>query len=154
MFSLPSPSHLYNVCYVLYKTSHLLISRCSHAVTAKKCKNLEVQLMVSSTNCSNPSKWHYPLHLLAVRKLVDGLIKTAFYFSVLGVSVRSYIELPFYTKYLLIAAYLASYNPAHTDRRFFTKQGRRGISNRAKAAAKGKKSNTQLTGTTVYMGAA
>ena len=87
--------------------------------------------------------------LLGVRKLVDGRIETAFYFSVLGVSVRSYIELPFYTKYLLIAAYLASYNPAHTDRRFFTKQGRRGISNRAKAAAKGKKSNTQLTGTTV-----
>lgn len=110
--------------------------------------------MMSSTNCSNPSKWHYLLYLLVVRKLVDGLIETAFYFSVLGVSVRSYIELPFYTKYLLIAAYLASYNPAHTDRRFFTKQGRRGISNRAKAAAKGKNSNTQLTGTTVYMGAA
>lgn len=64
----------------------------------------------------------------------------------LGVSVRSHMELPFYAKYLLIAAYLASYNPAHTDRRFFTKQGRRGLSNRAKAAAKGKKSNTQLTG--------
>ena len=92
--------------------------------------------------------------LLGVRKFADGLIETAFYFSVLGVSVRSYIELPFYTKYLLIAAYLASYNPAHTDRRFFTKQGRRGISNRAKAAAKGKKSNTQLTGTTVYRGVA
>ncbi|XP_068750638.1 origin recognition complex subunit 5-like isoform X1 [Montipora capricornis] len=63
-----------------------------------------------------------------------------------GVSVRAHIELPFYTKYLLIAAYLASYNPAHTDRRFFTKQGKRSLSNRAKAAAKGKKSNTQLTG--------
>ena len=92
--------------------------------------------------------------LLGVRKFADALIETAFYFSILGVSVRSYIELPFYTKYLLIAAYLASYNPAHTDRRFFTKQGRRGISNRAKAAAKGKKSNTQLTGTTVYRGVA
>ena len=94
--------------------------------------------------------------LFGVRKFADGLIETAFYryFSILGVSVRSYIELPFYTKYLLIAAYLASYNPAHTDRRFFTKQGRRGISNRAKAAAKGKKSNTQLTGTTVYRGVA
>ncbi|KAL9961950.1 hypothetical protein ACROYT_G030994 [Oculina patagonica] len=63
-----------------------------------------------------------------------------------GISVRSHIELPYYAKYLLIAAYLASYNPAHTDRRFFTKQGRRGLSNRAKAAAKAKKSNTQLTG--------
>jgi len=63
-----------------------------------------------------------------------------------GTSVRSHIELPYYAKYLLIASYLASYNPAHTDRRFFTKQGRRGLSSRAKAAAKAKKSNTQLTG--------
>lgn len=31
------------------------------------------------------------------------------------------MELPFYSKFLLIAAYLASYNPAHTDRRFFMK---------------------------------
>ena len=64
----------------------------------------------------------------------------------LGFSVRSHMELPYYAKYLLIAAYLASYNPANTDRRFFTKQGRKGLSNRAKAAAKAKKSNTQLTG--------
>ncbi|KAJ7388423.1 Origin recognition complex subunit 5 [Desmophyllum pertusum] len=63
-----------------------------------------------------------------------------------GIPIRTHMELPFYAKYLLIAAYLASYNPAHTDRRFFTKQGRRGLSSRAKAAAKGKKSNTQLTG--------
>ncbi|KAK7071439.1 Origin recognition complex subunit 5, partial [Halocaridina rubra] len=31
------------------------------------------------------------------------------------------IELPYYSKFLLIAAYLASYNPARTDRRFFIK---------------------------------
>eukprot|EP00058_Branchiostoma_floridae_P011778 XP_002597266.1 hypothetical protein BRAFLDRAFT_260887 [Branchiostoma floridae] len=31
------------------------------------------------------------------------------------------MELPFYSKFLLIAAYLASYNPARTDRRFFLK---------------------------------
>lgn len=31
------------------------------------------------------------------------------------------MELPFYSKFLLIAAYLASYNPARTDRRFFMK---------------------------------
>lgn len=67
-------------------------------------------------------------------------------FLSIGISVRSHMELPYYAKYLLIAAYLASYNPAHTDKRFFTKQGRRGLSSRAKAAAKAKKSNTQLTG--------
>ncbi|CAB1346019.1 unnamed protein product [Coregonus sp. 'balchen'] len=30
-------------------------------------------------------------------------------------------ELPYYSKFLLIAAYLASYNPARTDKRFFLK---------------------------------
>ena len=73
------------------------------------------------------------------------VIHGSVFFSI-GISVRSHMELPYYAKYLLIAAYLASYNPAHTDKRFFTKQGRRGLSSRAKAAAKAKKSNTQLTG--------
>ena len=59
---------------------------------------------------------------------------------------RSHVELPFYSKYLLLAAYLASYNPAKTDRRFFTKQGQRNMSKRAKLAAKADRSNTQLTG--------
>ncbi|XP_030853310.1 origin recognition complex subunit 5-like [Strongylocentrotus purpuratus] len=36
-------------------------------------------------------------------------------------SARAHVELPFYSKFLLIAAYLASYNPARTDRRFFSK---------------------------------
>nr|XP_002740279.1 PREDICTED: origin recognition complex subunit 5-like [Saccoglossus kowalevskii] len=36
-------------------------------------------------------------------------------------SLRSSVELPYYSKYLLIAAYLASYNPTRTDKRFFSK---------------------------------
>lgn len=36
-------------------------------------------------------------------------------------SLRTKVELPFYSKYLLIAAYLASYNPAKSDKRFFCK---------------------------------
>ena len=31
------------------------------------------------------------------------------------------MELPYFSKFLLIAAYLASYNPAKVDRRFFAK---------------------------------
>ncbi len=31
------------------------------------------------------------------------------------------LQLPFYTKYLLLASYLASNNPSKTDRRFFSK---------------------------------
>ena len=35
--------------------------------------------------------------------------------------VVSSLELPYYSKYLLLAAYIASYNPAKTDKRFFSK---------------------------------
>ncbi|XP_029681569.1 origin recognition complex subunit 5 isoform X2 [Takifugu rubripes] len=38
-----------------------------------------------------------------------------------GLSAHTHIELPYYSKFLLIAAYLASYNPARTDKRFFVK---------------------------------
>ncbi|XP_030644506.1 origin recognition complex subunit 5 [Chanos chanos] len=38
-----------------------------------------------------------------------------------GLSAYTHVELPYYSKFLLIAAYLASYNPARTDRRFFLK---------------------------------
>ena len=39
----------------------------------------------------------------------------------LGSSNRLSVELPFVSKYLLIAAYLASYNPVSSDKRFFMK---------------------------------
>ncbi|XP_020382328.1 origin recognition complex subunit 5 isoform X1 [Rhincodon typus] len=38
-----------------------------------------------------------------------------------GLSAHAHVELPFYSKFLLIAAYLSSYNPARTDKRFFSK---------------------------------
>ncbi|XP_010737218.2 origin recognition complex subunit 5 [Larimichthys crocea] len=38
-----------------------------------------------------------------------------------GLSAHTHVELPYYSKFLLIAAYLASYNPARTDKRFFLK---------------------------------
>ncbi|XP_063998586.1 origin recognition complex subunit 5 isoform X2 [Pogoniulus pusillus] len=38
-----------------------------------------------------------------------------------GLSAHTHVELPYYSKFLLIAAYLASYNPVRTDKRFFTK---------------------------------
>ncbi|XP_064454882.1 origin recognition complex subunit 5-like [Ornithodoros turicata] len=34
---------------------------------------------------------------------------------------KSLVELPFYSKFLLLAAYMASYNPPSTDRKFFVK---------------------------------
>uniref|UniRef100_A0A8C6T7N2 Origin recognition complex, subunit 5 n=1 Tax=Neogobius melanostomus TaxID=47308 RepID=A0A8C6T7N2_9GOBI len=41
--------------------------------------------------------------------------------AVRGLSAHTHVELPYYSKFLLIAAYLASYNPARTDKRFFVK---------------------------------
>ncbi|XP_051889855.1 origin recognition complex subunit 5 isoform X1 [Pristis pectinata] len=38
-----------------------------------------------------------------------------------GLSAHGHVELPYYSKFLLIAAYLSSYNPARTDKRFFLK---------------------------------
>ena len=36
-------------------------------------------------------------------------------------NLRLHVELPYHSKYLLIASYLASYNPAGSDKRFFVK---------------------------------
>ncbi|XP_059568751.1 origin recognition complex subunit 5 isoform X2 [Myotis daubentonii] len=38
-----------------------------------------------------------------------------------GLSAYTHVELPYYSKFILIAAYLASYNPSRTDKRFFLK---------------------------------
>ncbi len=32
-----------------------------------------------------------------------------------------YLELPYYSKYLLLSSFLASYNPARADKKFFSK---------------------------------
>ena len=58
---------------------------------------------------------------------------------------RITIELPFYSKFLLIAAFLASYNPAKSDKRFFQKH--HGKQRKTAASIKAKeKMNSQLTG--------
>ncbi|KAL7639482.1 UNVERIFIED_CONTAM: hypothetical protein RMT77_009983 [Armadillidium vulgare] len=55
------------------------------------------------------------------------------------------IELPFYSKFLLISAYLASYNPPKSDKRFFTKN--HGKKRKTQAMIKAKqKSCSQLVG--------
>ncbi|XP_023328261.1 origin recognition complex subunit 5-like isoform X2 [Eurytemora carolleeae] len=58
---------------------------------------------------------------------------------------RLSVELPFYSKFLLISAYLASYNPAKTDKRFFVKH--HGKQRKTSQSIKAKeKFNSQLTG--------
>jgi len=58
---------------------------------------------------------------------------------------RITVELPYYSKFLLISAYLASYNPQKSDKRFFVKH--HGKQRKTVAMIKAKeKMNSQLTG--------
>lgn len=58
---------------------------------------------------------------------------------------RITIELPFYSKFLLIAAFLASYNPAKSDKRFFQKHHGKQRKTSSSIRAK-ERMNSQLTG--------
>uniref|UniRef100_A0A672G744 Orc1-like AAA ATPase domain-containing protein n=1 Tax=Salarias fasciatus TaxID=181472 RepID=A0A672G744_SALFA len=62
-----------------------------------------------------------------------------------GLSAHTHIELPYYSKFLLIAAYLASYNPARTDKRFFLKHHGK-IRKTAKFLKKNEKTSNHLLG--------
>ncbi|XP_048357298.1 origin recognition complex subunit 5 isoform X2 [Sphaerodactylus townsendi] len=61
-----------------------------------------------------------------------------------GLSAHAHVELPYYSKFLLIAAYLASYNPARTDKRFFMKH--RGNTRKKKIQKKHEKTSSHLLG--------
>ncbi|KAK3762807.1 hypothetical protein RRG08_040502 [Elysia crispata] len=59
---------------------------------------------------------------------------------------RSHVELPFYSKFLLIAAYLASYNPLKCDRRFFAKYSGKSSRRMAKLIKKNERASNHLLG--------
>lgn len=58
---------------------------------------------------------------------------------------RHQVELPYYSKYLLVAAYLASYNPVVSDKRFFCKNAGK-ISRRSKLIKKHERASNHLLG--------
>lgn len=66
--------------------------------------------------------------------------------GVLKQNRRLHVELPFHSKYLLIASYLASYNPAKSDKRFFVKHHGKQRKTKAGIAAKERAVSSQLTG--------
>ncbi|CAG5115040.1 unnamed protein product [Candidula unifasciata] len=70
-------------------------------------------------------------------------------FSKAIVPSRSYVELPYYSKFLLIAAYIASYNPMKYDRRFFAKFSAK-VSKRAKHVKKSERTSNHLLGPKVF----
>ena len=56
------------------------------------------------------------------------------------------MELPFHSKFLLIAAYLSSYNPMKSDKRFFLKHHGKVRKTKTSLKAKEKRVSSQLTG--------
>lgn len=58
---------------------------------------------------------------------------------------RNQVELPYYSKYLLVAAYLASYNPVMSDKRFFCKKTGK-LSRRSKLIKKHERASNHLLG--------
>ncbi|XP_060574504.1 origin recognition complex subunit 5-like [Ruditapes philippinarum] len=65
--------------------------------------------------------------------------------SLQGLLNKSHVELPFYSKYLLIAAYLASYNPAKSDRKFFAKHSGKG-SRKSQQSKKSERTSNHMLG--------
>ena len=59
---------------------------------------------------------------------------------------RLHVELPFHAKFLLIAAYLASYNPVKSDKRFFVKHHGKQRNTKTAIRAKENRISSQLTG--------
>ena len=82
--------------------------------------------------------------------VVNGLffyVKKLLFLSSISVGIlKLALELPFFSKYLLIAAYLASNNPSRTDRRFFCKKSCGKMSKRAKTSIKHYASGNKFTG--------
>ncbi|KAK2142214.1 hypothetical protein LSH36_984g00054 [Paralvinella palmiformis] len=70
--------------------------------------------------------------------------------SVHGTSSHLDLELPFFSKYLLIAAYLASYNPAKSDKRFFAKHA--GKINKKTQIARQKTQNERIIRSLFFVG--
>jgi len=64
-------------------------------------------------------------------------------------TTRCQVELPYYSKFLLIAAYLASYNPMKYDRRFFAKNAGK-TSRRSKLIKKNERASNHLLGPKVF----
>ena len=65
-------------------------------------------------------------------------------------SKRLSVELPFLSKFLLLAAYLASYNPASTDKRFFMRSKSGRVIKKSSKAKQAHQRSSQLLGPRVF----
>lgn len=138
--SLTELVHIARQNFLVYQQP-IILGECQHKETKKLWTNIEPHLKKCLTT----------VHL---REVASGHVTsqepddTLSMLSV-GPSIsnanRLSIELPFYSKFLLIAAFLASYNPAKSDKRFFVKH--HGKQKKTAMSIKAKeKLNSQLTG--------
>ena len=65
-------------------------------------------------------------------------------------SKRLSVELPFLSKFLLLASYLASYNPASTDKRFFMRSKSGRVKKSSKIRQQAHQRSSQLLGPKVF----
>uniref|UniRef100_A0A3Q2DE36 Origin recognition complex subunit 5 n=1 Tax=Cyprinodon variegatus TaxID=28743 RepID=A0A3Q2DE36_CYPVA len=105
----------YTVCRDLRELRHLAalnFSKFCEPVAAGKAKETETHKLWKNIE-PHLKKAMQTVYLREVSSVIS--------LSCKGLSAHTHVELPYYSKFLLIAAYLASYNPARTDKRFFLK---------------------------------
>ena len=141
--------HIARLNYQLYQQP-VLSGVCSHSDSKKLWTNIEPQLkkFLSTVHLREVASQQM-LTLDQEKNNLEDFSNSIQSLSSVGPSIsnvsRITIELPFYSKFLLIAAFLASYNPAKSDKRFFVKH--HGKQRKTASSIKTKeKLNSQLTG--------
>ena len=147
--SLTELLHIARLNYSIYQQP-ILSGECKDSDTKKLWTNIEPHLKKCLSTVHLREVTSKQLQSLEQEQSVkDDFANSIQSLSSIGPSIsnqnRLSIELPFYSKFLLIAAFLASYNPAKSDKRFFVKH--HGKQKKTISSIKAKeKLNSQLTG--------
>ncbi|RUS89133.1 hypothetical protein EGW08_003141 [Elysia chlorotica] len=114
---------------------------CAPSNTRKLWKNVEPHLKKALKSVYLREVSSRQWELMQQAELADGDASQA-----VVALPRAHVELPFYSKFLLIAAYLASYNPLKCDRRFFAKYSGKKSRRMAKLLKKNERASNHLLG--------
>ena len=147
--SLTELIHIARLNYQLYQQP-VLSGACSDSDSKKLWSNIEPHLKkcLSTVHLREVASKQM-LALDQEKSSIEEFSNSIQSLSAIGPTIsnvnRITIELPFYSKFLLIAAFLASYNPAKSDKRFFVKH--HGKQRKTASSIRTKeKLNSQLTG--------
>jgi len=138
---LPELQHVAQLNYSAY-CAPLVAGECEEQDTKHLFRNIETQLQMCISTVNLREVESVQLKELMDKKEVDEKEKEM---SSVKISSRKHLELPYYSKFLLISSYLASYNPQRTDRRFFVKEHGKQRKSAHSIAAKDRY-NSKLTG--------